>query len=1087
MPFRDFPSLNPAFTAPPLDGTVFIPAIYDFHYKHNPDHPLFKYDKEGVISIISWKVAVEAIYRAARILTAHVQVSPLTRPVVAILAVIDQLSYFALSAGIMRAGCKVFPISPRNSDAGTANMMQKMGVRYMFVSSDQAMQDLAERACERLDQEVKLLPIPTFRELYGHAKHISSEPVPPIIETGPEDIAIILHSSGSTSFPKPISLSNRNLLQWGMQPYYGDMDICGKTLSNHSLPFFHAMGVVSLQWATMTGVILSNFEPSETPILSTPDRLYSSALATGSTLIFCVPSFVEEWSQDPERIAELQKFDGVMFGGAPLQKSVGDKLVEAGVKLYPFYGATEIGGTSKFVPSRPPDEGWEYFEISDHCSPFLVEQAGENLFKLVFSECHTHSLAVSNTTAGTGKGYDSNDLVIRHPSNPKLMKIYGRADDQLMHSTGEKTNPVPIETLINRNPAVHCGLVFGRGRFQAGILIEPHPNYVFDPEDLEQLNSFRDIVWHAFTSHRWPTIEEANKIAPSHSRIFKQMVLVSSPAKPFEFTAKGTPRRHIIIDAYANEIGAAYDQLEEASEEDIPLPDLSSEGDCLSFVRTVVANVMRRTPADDDDIFQNGCDSLQATWIRNSLLRSLSTVDNDTIKSMPVNFVYLHPSIERLAIYITNLTNHSSDSEAQRTEDTTSEMEAMVEKYSRDYPAHNPSPEYGHGEAVLLTGSTGALGSYILELLLLDDSVRKVYALNRKESSSSRTVKDRQKVAFVDRGLNINLLESQKLIFVEGDAGSIHNLDAELLNVMRKDITCIMHNAWRVDFNVALSSMEPLVAGTRRLIDFALQSARAMPPSILFVSSIGVARNYPHGIAPEEALLDPAFAIGSGYPESKWVAERVLHKAAESTPLKTTIVRIGQMSGSYVNGCWNTHEWVPSIVKSGITLGCLPESDGVVSWIPVDIAASAIKEMALINPPITEASARYLHIVHPCPIQWNDIMTIISRKVGVQLVPYDTWLGRLQGSSDTSNAADENTNPALRLLDFYQSALEKPLLSPDAEAFGFPRLATVDAVRVAPSLRVMDPLDNGSGGTLRVLGDADIDGWLAYWKAVGFI
>lgn len=53
-------------------------------------------------------------------------------------------------------------------------------------------------------------------------------------------------------------------------------------------------------------------------------------------------------------------------------------------------------------------------------------------------ECHTHSLAVSNTIVGTGKGYDSNDLVICHPSNPKLMKIYGRADDQLMHSTGEK-------------------------------------------------------------------------------------------------------------------------------------------------------------------------------------------------------------------------------------------------------------------------------------------------------------------------------------------------------------------------------------------------------------------------------------------------------------------------------------------------------------------------------------------------------------------------------------------------------------------------------------------------------------------------
>jgi acyl-coenzyme A synthetase/AMP-(fatty) acid ligase len=30
--------------------------------------------------------------------------------------------------------------------------------------------------------------------------------------------ALILHSSGSTSFPKPIFLSHGNLIEWGLQP-----------------------------------------------------------------------------------------------------------------------------------------------------------------------------------------------------------------------------------------------------------------------------------------------------------------------------------------------------------------------------------------------------------------------------------------------------------------------------------------------------------------------------------------------------------------------------------------------------------------------------------------------------------------------------------------------------------------------------------------------------------------------------------------------------------------------------------------------------------------------------------------------------
>lgn len=46
--------------------------------------------------------------------------------------------------------------------------------------------------------------------------------------------------------------------------------------------------------------------------------------------------------------------------------------------------------------------------------------------------------------------------------------------------------------------------------------------------------------------------------------------------------------------------------------------------------------------------------------------------------------------------------------------------------------------------------------------------------------------------------------------------------------------------AWKVDFNLSLLSMEPLIAGTRHLVDLALSSSRAFPPKFVFVSSAGV-------------------------------------------------------------------------------------------------------------------------------------------------------------------------------------------------------------------------------------------------------
>lgn len=46
--------------------------------------------------------------------------------------------------------------------------------------------------------------------------------------------------------------------------------------------------------------------------------------------------------------------------------------------------------------------------------------------------------------------------------------------------------------------------------------------------------------------------------------------------------------------------------------------------------------------------------------------------------------------------------------------------------------------------------------------------------------------------------------------------------------------------AWLVDFALPLSTFEQAICGTRRLVDFALESPKGSPPRLLFASSIGV-------------------------------------------------------------------------------------------------------------------------------------------------------------------------------------------------------------------------------------------------------
>jgi hypothetical protein len=52
-----------------------------------------------------------------------------------------------------------------------------------------------------------------------------------------------------------------------------------------------------------------------------------------------------------------------------------------------------------------------------------------------------------------------------------------------------------MESVIYANPYVNGAVIFGRGRNQVGILIEPRAGYEIDVDDAKQLAEFRNRVW----------------------------------------------------------------------------------------------------------------------------------------------------------------------------------------------------------------------------------------------------------------------------------------------------------------------------------------------------------------------------------------------------------------------------------------------------------------------------------------------------------------------------------------------------------------------------------------------------------------
>ena len=48
------------------------------------------------------------------------------------------------------------------------------------------------------------------------------------------------------------------------------------------------------------------------------------------------------------------------------------------------------------------------------------------------------------------------------------------------------------------DPHVRSCVVFGQGRFQNGVLIEPTPDCKFDPQDVKALEEYRNKIWYAY-------------------------------------------------------------------------------------------------------------------------------------------------------------------------------------------------------------------------------------------------------------------------------------------------------------------------------------------------------------------------------------------------------------------------------------------------------------------------------------------------------------------------------------------------------------------------------------------------------------
>ncbi|TGO33818.1 hypothetical protein BHYA_0225g00010 [Botrytis hyacinthi] len=502
------------------------------------------------------------------------------------------------------------------------------------------------------------------------------------------------------------------------------------------------------------------------------------------------------------------------------------------------------------------------------------------------------------------------DLYSPHPTESDLWLYRGRGDDIIVFLTGEKTNPISMEHRLNQYPEIRQTMVVGALRFQAALLIE-----LVDQKPMTATERAEVI------ERIWPATEDANLTCPTHARIAKSHILFTEPGRPILISAKGSIQRSPTLRECASEIEKLYVDADKMSaysagenEENEELVDIRNIEAVHKVLRPAVLKVTKWDEAKDES--------------------NASTVN--------------------------------ASNRRHKIETTLQQYIQLVDKISSNHEfGENLSPVNEH--VVVLTGSTGSLGSYILRKLMQDKSVLHIYCLDRSTSANSRHVEKNKK------NHESTDFPTSKVTFLKTDLSKPDlDLDDETYKRMQNSATDIIHSAWPVNFNLSLETFKPQLDGIIHLLSFV--SVIPHQVSLLFISSISSILALESTPVHETIIDDVSAPLSMGYAESKFISERILDHASK-TKLPTVdikVARVGQIAGpAYTSGVWNSSE-------------------------------------------ATDPGARVFYPLNRTPTTWSTLLLIILKTLNasspevhpaVTVIPYTTWLQKLRDSKRHNQVA----------------------------------------------------------------------------------
>ncbi|KAI0377293.1 acetyl-CoA synthetase-like protein [Hypomontagnella monticulosa] len=919
-----------------------------------------------------------------------------SRKTVALFAPSD-LSFVITFFALFRLGCKVLTMSIRLNQTACLHLLKQAECDTILHGTTIRLSSTVSEIVEARP-DIKLIPMPTRTDFDRPGG--STTPFHRTIPDKGEEhtqVALMMHSSGSTGLPKPLFLSHRSL--------FASL-VSGTGLKAfNALPWYHLHGLVTSMQAMWMRRPAHMFN-AHLPL--TADNLISALKSIEPEICHTVPYVLKLMAERQDGVDILKRCKFVTAAGARTPDELGNRVVEAGVKLGLIFGLTEVGHVGDSIYREPGDNSWDYIRSYANLRQHMMfKKLDSGVYESVYLKSHP-ALMVSNSSDPAGS-YRSGDLFTPHPTMEWAWKYVARADDRVTLLSGEKILPLNIEGTIRESPLVRDALMVGNDRLVPGLLVFRSTSSAGMSND-EFIESLR------------PYIDRANKIADEFARLTPDMIVPLAPEVEYPATDKNNIIRAAAYSRFEDVIEGLYNKDKDDANghdgKDLKLNVQQLEQFIMKLIRQQAGI---EVPDVEADLFAAGIDSLRAAQVRRLLQRSLD-LGGHTLRT---NIVYDAGSVARLArLLFAMRTGEEPENMRSSENEELLNMEKIIGESSNFRPwkpGKLPSPEK---DVVILTGATGALGAHLLDQLLSNTKVERIYCLVRGDDAMGR-INESMKI----RGLGV--VGSNKTRVTKLIALTTNNLDTPTLGLSAQDFallqnstTLIIHAAWPVNFNVSLTSLVPHIAGLRRLLELSLTVPFASPARLLFASSISTAFRMPTPAnVPEGPIPSLEHAAATGYARSKLISERIC-AVAGACGAAVAVLRIGQISADTVNGIWNDKEAIPILVRSAPEVHTLPRLEGdhdICDWMPVDTVARACLELAE-HIDMKTGDAHFYNIKPPHEFSWNKEFLPALRKAGLQFedVSLKEWVTRLRSRASDLGADAEAKLPAVKLADYYE-------------------------------------------------------------------